>query len=193
MRFASALTKGLPGAPLVSTSSAAVRSMPLRSIIETASASAEIWTPQTKLLISFTSAPLPAGPRWMMLWPIADNTGLAFSIAVEEPPTMKLSSPDAACALLPVTGASINSQPCAAAAADSSLIQSRVMVPHSMQSVPSNAVASAPFSPSHRLRDALSSASMLIITSAPEAASAGEDAMCAPFSPSALALSGLRL
>ena len=53
------------------------RGQPSRST-PIASASATACTPQTKLLMSLTSAPLPVGPRCVMFLPIAVNSGRAF-------------------------------------------------------------------------------------------------------------------
>ena len=70
---------------------------------------------------------------------------------------------------------------------------SDVTVLHSMHTVPGWAAASAPFSPSQREREALSSATMLIMTSACAAASRGELATRAPSAAKGLDFSALRL
>ena len=63
MRAEMAPSSGLPGAPALRMESAFSRSRPLRSIQARPSASEATWTPQRKLLISFSFAPLPIGPE----------------------------------------------------------------------------------------------------------------------------------
>src|SRR6266496_2197347 len=112
--------------------------------------------------------------------PSTENTGLAVSNAVAEPPTRKSNSPDSAWGLLPVTGASRNSHPRAAAAVASSLTQATVSVLDSITKVPADAPAKAPSAPSQTSREAVSSETMLITTPEPIAASLGLDIVCSP-------------
>src|SRR3954454_7053254 len=105
---------------------------------------------------------------------MADKTGLARSSALADPPTRKSSCPDSACGLVPVTGASSNSQFTREALVASSLIQPTDKVLDSIRTAPDLAPASAPFAPSHTSRDATSSATILTTTSARDAASRGE-------------------
>ena len=158
-----------------------------------ASASAATCTPQTKLLMSFTSAPLPTGPSNVMVLLIAAKTGRAFSSVAAVPPTRKLSSPAAAWIRLPVTGASRNPPPWPATAVASSFTQATVTVLDSITTAPGSTVVIAPLAPSHRLREAASSATMLMITSAFAAAAAGVSATRTPRAASGAALAGLRL
>ena len=52
-----------------------------------------ICVPHTKLLMSFTSAPLPVGPRWVTDFAMTASTGCTRSRTSGDPPTRKLSSP----------------------------------------------------------------------------------------------------
>src|SRR6476646_746829 len=114
-------------------------------------------------------------------------------MATSDPPIRNDNSPDAAWGLVPVTGASSNSHPCWAAAAASSLIQFTLSVLHSMSTAPRDAPASAPLSPSHTPREAASSATMLLVIFAPDAASRGEAATVAPELAKGAAVSRFRL
>src|SRR5437773_9451768 len=98
----------------------------------------------------------------------------ALSNALADPPTKNSNSPDSAWGLLPVTGASRNSHPLAAAAVASSLTQPTVSVLDSITKVPADTPTNAPFAPSQTSLEALSSETMLITTSEPVAASRGE-------------------
>src|SRR5579871_225469 len=128
-----------------------------------------------------------------MLLPITLNSGRTFSTVSASPPTMKVSSPERAWLLLPVTGASRNGQRFEDAAAASSCTHPTLRVLHSTHTVPGPLPSSAPASPSQICREASSSATMLMITSARAAASYGEPATDAPCVASPCALSRLRL
>src|SRR5947199_7856607 len=122
-----------------------------------------------------------------------DKTGLTRSSALADPPTRKSSWPDSACGLVPVTGASSNSQFPREALVASSLIHPTDKVLDSIRTALDLAPASAPFGPSHISREATSSATMLITTSAFNEAARGEFATDAPRSAKGLARSALRL
>lgn len=124
---------------------------------------------------------------------MAARTGRIFSMAAAEPPARKSSSPAAAWDLLPVTGASTSSQPRLPAAVANSRTQLTLRVLDSMQTAPAAAPARAPSGPSQMAREAGSSATMLRMTSAPEAASRGVEATRAPAAANGAALAGLRL
>src|SRR5262249_19806589 len=125
--------------------------------------------------------------------PMADKTGRARSNAFSVPPTRKLSSPEPACVLLPVTGASRNSQPPFFAAAASSRTHPTLSVLHSTSSDPFVVAAIAPPLPSHNEREASSSATMLIRIAAPAAALPGDPATFAPSALRGAVFSRLRL
>src|SRR5688572_23185561 len=142
--------------------------------------------------MSFSLAPLPAGPTCTTLRLIAASTGRTRSSAAASPPTRNCNSPLAACVLLPVTGASIATQLFAAACLANSANQIGDSVLHSISIAPRGTRSSAPFAPAHTDHDAASSATMLTTTSASAAASAGEAATVAPRSRNGSVLAGDR-
>ena len=106
---------------------------------------------------------------------------------------MKNNSPDDACGFVPVTGASRNSHPFSAAAAASSLTKATEIVLQSSNSFPGATPASAPSGRSQTPRDAASSATIAITTSARADASRGVSATRTPEAPYFSAFSRLRL
>src|SRR5258708_20936803 len=96
-----------------------------------------------------------------------DEGGGGVANAETEPPTRKSNSPAAAWGFVPVTGASKSSHPRCVAAAASSYTQATVSVLDSTSTEPGEAPASPPSSPNHPALDPASSATILMIISAP--------------------------
>jgi hypothetical protein len=92
-----------------------------------------------------------------------------------------------------VTGASSKSAPCCSASFANSAIHSGLTVLDSMRIAPFLVAASAPSLPIQTSRDAVSSASMLMMTDPSLTASAGVEANRAPASVSGLAFAAVRL
>src|SRR3569833_588247 len=94
---------------------------------------------------------------------------------------------------LPVTGASDIRKPRSITALYNSRIQSGLRVLHSIAMLPEDMAARAPFSPSHAVCEAASSASIAITNAASLAAWAGLSATVAPEDSNASALDDVRL
>ena len=92
--------------------------------------------------------PLPEGPAWMIVRPIARSIGSARAKASASPPTMKVRVPASAPIVPPDTGASIICKPLAAASAATARAVSTSIVEQSISSAPGLACASdAPSGP----------------------------------------------
>ncbi len=122
-------------------------SMPKPSAMRNASLTATPHTPAMRLLQSFTTSPLPTGPTWMTLAPIAASAGWASSKSAAAPPTMIARVPSAARGVPPDTGASMKRTPRSAAAPATRCETAGSIVDMSTQSVPRRAAASTPPSP----------------------------------------------
>ena len=98
------------------------------------------------LLQIFAAWPLPEGPAWITVLPIASSSGLAHVNAASAPPTMNVSVPACAPATPPDTGASSIARPLPCAAAATSRALSTSMVEQSISNVVDCTASSTPAS-----------------------------------------------
>ena len=129
------------------TSVTTLGSTPKPSAMRKASLSATAATPAMRLLQSLTTCPLPTGPTWITLAPMAESAGRARAKSSRAPPTMMASVPSVARGTPPDTGASTKAIPRSRAAAATRRDTAGSMVDMSTQSVPARAAASTPPSP----------------------------------------------
>src|SRR5438094_281524 len=80
-----------------------------------ASASAAVLRATRRFAASLASDALPAGPTWIVLFPMAAKTGRHASTSAGSPPAKIVQSPRSTIALVPLIGASRNPIPAAAA------------------------------------------------------------------------------
>ena len=106
----------------------------------------------------------------------AASTGRTRSKAVADPPTMVVSVPCSASAVLPDTGASRKSAPCRWASAAISRAAFGPIVLMSTATQPARHPASSPSGPHQTARAAAPSESMVMMTSLAAASSPGEPA-----------------
>src|SRR5260370_693760 len=93
------------------TSVTTLGSIPKPSAMRNASLTATPHTPAIRLLQSLTTSPLPTGPTWITLAPIAESAGRASSKSPAAPPTMIASVPSVARGVPPETGAPMKRPP----------------------------------------------------------------------------------
>lgn len=105
---------------------------------------------------------------------------------------MKVSVPAAAPPVPPDTGASTNAPPCSRTSAPNACALAGSIVLESITVAPAPRPASTPFSPDSTERTCGAAGSIVITNVAPDAASRGEAATCAPASCSARNASALR-
>ena len=112
-----------------------------------ASATASMLAPSTKLLHSFAAQPAPGPPTCTMLRPIAPSSGFAAAKAGAEPPTLNVCVPASAPPTPPLTGASTNARPRAAAEPPTDAATPGLIVEQSSSSVPGRAPPKIPRAP----------------------------------------------
>ena len=128
-----------------------------------------------------------------MLVPMHSSTGRARSRSAAAPPTMMVSAAFMAPSDPPETGASRNATPPAASSAAISRVASGLMVDMSTTSAPGSAPWITPVGPRSTARTSGVSLTMVMMISAPWAASRGEPAATAPWATTGSIRFGVRL
>src|SRR5262245_26965472 len=172
------------------TSVTTVGSTPKASARRKASLTATADTPAIRLLQSFTTSPLPTGPTWKMLAPMASRTGRAAAKSSAEPPTMMASVPSTARGTPPDTGASTKRSPRSTAAAATRRETPGSIVDMSTQSVPLRAAARTPPSPEYADSTLGDDGSIVTTTSAVATTSAALAAAVIPAAAAACTAAG---
>ncbi len=87
-------------------------------------------------LVAFAACPLPVGPKWLTVLPIAARMGRARSNASSLPPTMMANVASRAPSTPPLTGQSRKSAPCGASSSAAFLAVSEPTVEQSITRAP---------------------------------------------------------
>ena len=156
------------------------------SLLPSVSASAESWhvAMARKLLTIFMEMPLPCGPQWMILLPIASRIGRARSRSPAAAPTMNRLSPRSAWAGERPTAASTKRMPLSASTAPKERLAAGSMVLMSIIIIPARPVSRSPPGPLTTPATSGVFGSMVMTTSAAGISAARLLARAAPLSTS---------
>ena len=146
----------------------------------------------TTWLTALTAWPLPAGPKWVIVLPIAARTGWARSTSAGSPPTKIVSVAFLAPSDPPETGASTNPTPRSRRRAANPAVAAGEIVEQSMTRPPAASPSATPSGPNSTASTSGVSDTQVTTTSAARAASDGVAASAAPSATRSAARPGVR-